>query len=287
MLSLQDYRRYRQNRTSITENDLSLLRSKIRELHPVQRASLGALLRHLCRVASHLGMNGMSANALAIQFSHAILRGDATWENVKALLLEDLIQNAHILFDECLSSSPLALSSDIAETTTALTHGSFSSLEFPQPAEVRTMGSTTQSRPPLVGSFPTSSQSSFSSLLPDTTMESHLATSPSPFLSPLIGLPSSKTLTEGVETTTQEQVTPEIGGTEAIETLANPSTPLQVASVLPTAVAEWRLRQSRLPPQAEAVETPQSPPVSVLSSSSDFPLSSATSLQTRMGLFPS
>jgi hypothetical protein len=36
-----------------TKNNFSLLRSKIRELHPVHRASLEALLRHLLRVASH------------------------------------------------------------------------------------------------------------------------------------------------------------------------------------------------------------------------------------------
>jgi hypothetical protein len=69
-------------------------------------------------------------------------------------------------------------------------------------------------------------------------------------LSPLF---ESPTLTEGVEMTTQGSV------------------------------AEWRLRQSRLPP--DALTIPQSPPESVLSSLSDFPLSSATSLQSRMGRF--
>src|ERR1700677_1100048 len=101
MLSSQDYRNYRQNRSkrfphfihihilmsplaSYTENDCSLFRSKIRELHPVQRASLGALLQHLSRVASHSEKNGMTVRALAIHFSHAIFRGDASEAAVKA-----------------------------------------------------------------------------------------------------------------------------------------------------------------------------------------------------------
>ena len=52
----------------------------------------------------------------------------------------------------------------------------------------------------------------------------------------------------------------------------------------PSSVAEWRLQvppQLRLQPEVQTL--PQSPPEIVLSSNSDFPLSSATSLQTRMG----
>ena len=37
-----------------TGDNFSVLRSKIRELHPVHRASLEALLRHLLNVSSHL-----------------------------------------------------------------------------------------------------------------------------------------------------------------------------------------------------------------------------------------
>ncbi len=97
MLSLQDYRNYRQNRgkraytlahfvhiqilmsciAKYAENDFSLLRSKIRELHPVQRASLGALLRHLLQVGSHSARNSVTVKALAAQFSHPLLRGSA------------------------------------------------------------------------------------------------------------------------------------------------------------------------------------------------------------------
>jgi len=59
-----------------TENDFSLLRSKIRELRPVHRASLGALSRHLLRVASHSDKNAMTVEALAAEFCYAVLRGN-------------------------------------------------------------------------------------------------------------------------------------------------------------------------------------------------------------------
>ena len=58
-----------------TENDFSLLRSKIRQLHPVHRASLGALLRHLLRVASHSDKNTLTVEALAALFRYPVLRG--------------------------------------------------------------------------------------------------------------------------------------------------------------------------------------------------------------------
>jgi len=63
------------------ENDFSLLRSKIRELHPVHRASLGALLRHLLRVASRSDKNAMTVNAFAAQFRYGVFRGNAVSQN--------------------------------------------------------------------------------------------------------------------------------------------------------------------------------------------------------------
>ncbi len=59
-----------------TENDFSLLRSKIRELHPVHKASLQAFLRHLLRVASHSDKNGTTVGALAARFRYGVLRGN-------------------------------------------------------------------------------------------------------------------------------------------------------------------------------------------------------------------
>jgi hypothetical protein len=201
--------------------------------------------------------------------------------------LEDLIQHALALFDERPSPSPLVPSPDVADTshtTSAYTRGSlFLSPEFPQLPEVQTMGSTTRHRPRLVGTIPTFIQSSF--LLPsDPAMESHLTPPPNAMLSPLPGLSLSNTPTEAVEATTQEQDIPKVRRTNTVEKLAI-SIPAEPASVPPltSAVAEWRLRQSRLSPQPEAMTIPESPPESVQSSTSNFPISSATSLQTGMG----
>ena len=89
--------------------------------------------------------------------------------------------------------------------------------------------------------------------------------------------------------TAQEEVIPSARGTTtaAVETWPNSTHPDVVSLPAPTSVAEWRLHQSRLSPHPEALTMPQSPPESVLSSMSDFPLSSATSLQTGMGRFSS
>ncbi len=198
--------------------------------------------------------------------------------------MEDLIQNAHTLFDERPPPSPPVPSLDVAGTTSTYTYGSLLSPELPRPAEVGAMGSTTRHHPGLIGGIPTSTQSSFSSSPSDAAMESRLTPSLTPLLSPVMGLPSSKTLAEGVETTMQEQVIPEARGTKAVETLLH-STPPEVVPVSPTSVAEWRLRQSQLSPHPEAPRISQSPPESVLSSTSEFPLSSATSLQTAMRPF--
>jgi predicted component of type VI protein secretion system len=100
MLSLADYRNYSQNRgkrlntlarsididilmsriARYTENDCSVLRSKIRELHPLHKASLEAILQHLFRVASRSDKNKMTLEALAARFCYTILRGNAVVE---------------------------------------------------------------------------------------------------------------------------------------------------------------------------------------------------------------
>ena len=56
-----------------TKDNFSLLRSKIRELHPVHRASLKALLRHLLKVASHSDKNGMTVETLSSHLCGYIL----------------------------------------------------------------------------------------------------------------------------------------------------------------------------------------------------------------------
>ncbi|KAI9430913.1 hypothetical protein H4582DRAFT_1341738 [Lactarius indigo] len=255
MLSLQNYRRYRQNKVRCAEHDLSLLRSKIGELHLVHRAALEAVLLHLLRIASHSDQNAMTVEALAAQFCYTILRGNAVLQagvHVKHLVLEDLIRNAHTLFDKRPSTSQVHLPCvDETTSTLTLTYDCLSS-EFPQPAEVQALSSTTRHRPELV------SPSIQSSSPPGAAMEGHLTPLPTPLLSPLLELDA-----------------------EVVETIPNSSSPEVVP---PTSVAEWKLHQSRLPPHLEPLTIPQSLPESVLLSTSDDPLSSATSLQTR--LFP-
>jgi hypothetical protein len=197
--------------------------------------------------------------------------------------MEDLIQNAHTLFDERPSESPPVPSPDVAETMSTHPDGSlFLSPELPRSGEVQATGSTFQHHPGIVNGIPASSQSSFSTFPSDRPVESRLTPPPIDLLSPLLGLSSSKTLTEGVETAPRDELIPEARGTEAIKTLPKSTPPDAVPLMAPTSVSEWRLHQSQLPPDPEALTIPQSPPESVLSSTSEFPLSSATSLQSRL-----
>ncbi|KAH8986340.1 hypothetical protein EDB92DRAFT_2022602 [Lactarius akahatsu] len=212
MLSLQDYKNYRQTR--YTESLFSLIQSKLRELHPVHRASLGALLRHLLRVASHSDKNAMTVDALAAKFCYPVLRGNEVLQDgvhVKSLVMEDLIRNAHNLFDERPSPSPPVPSPDLAETSSIHTCGSFLNPDLLRLPEVQAMGPTIRHHPGLVDGNPTSTESRFTP-------------SPGPLLSPLLGLSSSQTLTEGAEMTTQEQAVSEVRGTKAVETLLNVTT---------------------------------------------------------------
>ncbi|KAH8979732.1 Rho GTPase activation protein [Lactarius hatsudake] len=82
-LSLHDYRQYGQNKVSYTENDFSLLRSKIHELPEVHKASLGALSQHLSLVASHADGNGMGPQDLASTLAlHIFGKGEVMQGNV-------------------------------------------------------------------------------------------------------------------------------------------------------------------------------------------------------------
>ncbi|KAH8996921.1 hypothetical protein EDB86DRAFT_2916359, partial [Lactarius hatsudake] len=193
----------------------------------------------------------MNVKALAAQFCYTVFRGNAVLEggvHAKKLVMEDLVQNVHILFDERAVPSP---------------YDSFLSLELPRSAEV---GSTTRRPPSLVGEIPTSTRSSFSSPHSESPVERRLA--------PLLGLSLSQTLREGVETTTQEQVIPGARGTQAVETLDG-SLP-EAVSLPPTSAAEWWLPHPGLHQHPEAQTIPPSRPESVLSSTSDFSFSAAS-----------
>ena len=57
-------------------NDFVVLRSKIRRLPGVHKASLKALVEHLSRIASHADKNKMDAKNLAIVFSPVVFGED-------------------------------------------------------------------------------------------------------------------------------------------------------------------------------------------------------------------
>jgi hypothetical protein len=98
-------------------NGFAPLRSRINGLPAVHRASLGALLWHLARVASHSNKNGMELKNLAFIFAPLVFGDDGSLdsqEQVRCILfsiyyaqvwqdsvMETLIDNAHILLDEC------------------------------------------------------------------------------------------------------------------------------------------------------------------------------------------
>ncbi|KAF8265551.1 hypothetical protein EI94DRAFT_1831140 [Lactarius quietus] len=269
-LSLQEYRNYRQIRAKYFENDFSLLRSKIHELHPVQRASLGALLRHLLLVASHSYQNEMTVEALAAEFRGSVFRGNEVLQNgvhMKGLVLEDLIRNVHTLFDERPFTPPPVPSSRTAETRSPVPSGSFLNADWPQSFEAHAI----RRRPGLIGVFPASP---FTSSHSDATSESRLTPSPAAWPSNPFELPSSSTVVGREEMASQKWLTPEVRGMEAREASTS-SPPPEVMAAL---VAEWRLRQAQLPPQRDAGMIPQSPRESVLSNSSDLTLSSDMSL---------
>ncbi len=63
------------------------------------------------------------------------------------LVLEDLIQNAHTLFDERPPPSQPVPSPRVAETTSIFTFGTFLSPEFPRSSEAQAVDSTTRHLP--------------------------------------------------------------------------------------------------------------------------------------------
>ena len=173
--------------------------------------------------------------------------------------MEDLIQNAHTLFDRRPSprQSPPVASFDGAETTSTETYGSsFLSPDskFPRSADIQATVSTSRRRSGLVNGIPASTESSFSLFPSDGAVVNRLTPPQTAFLSPLRRLSSTKRPTEGVETKTQERLRVTTRDTKAKSPLPHSGPPM----------------------------VPQSPPESVPSSSSDFQLSSATSLQTTM-----
>ena len=164
--------------------------------------------------------------------------------------MEDLILNAHTLFDER-PSQPPPVPFNVAEATSTHTYGL--SPGFPQSLEIQATGSTSRHHPGIFDGIHASIQSS-STFPSDGTVVNRFTPPQAALMSPLRGLSLSRMTTEGVQTTTQER---------------------------PTKTTRTKGKSRKLP-HSEAPTIPQSPPESILSSTPGFPLSSATSLQTRM-----
>ncbi|KAH9007692.1 hypothetical protein EDB83DRAFT_2681746 [Lactarius deliciosus] len=103
---LQDRIQHSRDLASHTANGFVLLRSRIQGLPAVHRTSLEALLWHLSRVASHSNKNGMDSKNLAFVFTPIVFGNDEVsqggfGQSMQDSVMETLIDNAHILLDEC------------------------------------------------------------------------------------------------------------------------------------------------------------------------------------------
>ncbi|KIK71391.1 hypothetical protein GYMLUDRAFT_254611 [Collybiopsis luxurians FD-317 M1] len=106
--SLQDRIQHTEDIAEHQSKGFALLRSKMRRLPAVHYATLKVLLEHLARVAANYERNKMDSKNLAIVFAGVIFGEDEipkagdllslqTWNDT---LMEDLINNAHILFSD-------------------------------------------------------------------------------------------------------------------------------------------------------------------------------------------
>ncbi|THH11784.1 hypothetical protein EW145_g435 [Phellinidium pouzarii] len=95
------------------QNNFLFLRGKLRRLPAVHQATLKAIVEHLSHVAANSERNKMDPKNLAIIFGGVIFGEDdipkaadlLSIQNWKDSLMEDLIINAHILFDERAAAS--------------------------------------------------------------------------------------------------------------------------------------------------------------------------------------
>ncbi|KAG1749647.1 uncharacterized protein EDB91DRAFT_1108879 [Suillus paluster] len=105
---LQDRLEHTEDRAEHQSNHFALLRSKIRRLPAIHRATLRALVEHLTRVASNADKNKMDAKNLAIVFGAVIFGEDEipkggdllsvqTWKDT---LMEDMIIHAREIFED-------------------------------------------------------------------------------------------------------------------------------------------------------------------------------------------
>ncbi|KAI9455781.1 hypothetical protein BJY52DRAFT_622458 [Lactarius psammicola] len=289
-LSLHDYRQYGQNKASFTENDFSLLRSRIHELPAVHKASLGALSQHLSLVASHADRNGMSPHDLASALAlHVFGKGEVLQGNVdvkklaRASTMEVLIRNAQALFHEYPLPPTPPSSAQTEETTSIISYGSlFLSPEFPQYPEVQPMIPVLRPRPRPVSQIHTSSQSTSSVSPSNSTADLSRCLTPTlvPLLSPLPSFSRSRSSPETKETPTREQVRHNTRSREAMF----PNSSQDAVPPPPQSTVSRRPPQQQ--PYLEALSLSLSPGAgSLLSDITDNPLSSATSLRSAMGAY--
>ncbi|KAI9433320.1 hypothetical protein H4582DRAFT_1988472 [Lactarius indigo] len=287
-LSLHDYRLYGQNKACYTENDFSLLRSKIHELPAVHRASLGALSHHFSLVASHMERNGMGpqdlASALALHIfgkGEVMMQGNVDIRKLATVsIMEILIKNAQTLFHEY-SLPPTPPSSTRAEeTSSVVSYGSlFLSPEFPQHCEVQATGPILRPRPRPISHIHTSSQST-SSISPSNSpvdLSGRFTPTLVPLFSPLPGFSRSRGPSETKEAPTGEQSKHQPRNREAM--FWNSSQDVEPPPPQSTV-------SRRQPEHLEALSLSLSPgAASVLSDITDHPLSSATSLRSAIGAY--
>ncbi|KAI0271619.1 hypothetical protein BC834DRAFT_860454 [Gloeopeniophorella convolvens] len=143
---LQDRIQHSEDMAGHAANDFVLLRSKIRRLPPVHRVVLRALVEHLARVAAHADKNKMDAKNLAIVFSPVIFGEDEVPQGdllsmhpAKDSVMEDLIENANVLFDERPPpSSPPLPPAPADEPVPAISYGSsHTRVAFPPSGEAQ------------------------------------------------------------------------------------------------------------------------------------------------------
>ncbi|KAI9431433.1 hypothetical protein H4582DRAFT_2085110 [Lactarius indigo] len=166
---LQDRIQHSEWKADHAANDFVVLRSKIRRLPPVHRASLKALLEHLSRIAFHADRNKMDAKNLAIVFSPVVFGEDEIPQNdllnvqpAKDSVMEDLIENAHTLFDEHVPppSSPPLPPAPAGEPVPIVTYGSsHTRVALPQFGEVQVADFTPQLPPRPTNSIHPSARS--------------------------------------------------------------------------------------------------------------------------------
>ncbi|KDR85296.1 hypothetical protein GALMADRAFT_83937 [Galerina marginata CBS 339.88] len=131
--SLQDRIQHTEDREEHLSNDFMLLRSKLRRLPPVHQATLKAIIEHLSRIVARSSKNKMDAKNLAIVFGGVIFGDDEmpkggdllSVQTIKDTVMEDLVLNAQLLYDQDAGhGSPPLPPTPAGETIPHLSYGS-------------------------------------------------------------------------------------------------------------------------------------------------------------------